>query len=455
MPDISPSVKSVGITGQITGSRADLLVADDVEVPNNSGTQFQRDKLSEAVKEFDAIIKPGGQILYLGTPQNEMSLYNQLQERGYLCRIYPVIYPDTAEKRSYYGDKLAPFIADKYDNNPIEYAGYPTDPKRFDEEEIEKRRLSYGKAGFALQFELNTNLSDSEKYPLKLSDFIVDSLDTEKSSLTWNWSNNSDNRINDIPCIGLKGDYYYEPLSRSKDTVEYTGAIMAVDPSGRGKDETAYCIVKFLNGYLFLLDAGGFKEGYDDLVLKKLAMKAKYYKIQKILVEPNFGNGMFAQLLIPVVQRLYNGCIVEDTKAAKGQKEARIIDTLEPVMMRHKLIVDRRVINEDYKVYEHDPQYSLFYQLTRLSRDRGSLSHDDRIDALEMAVAYWLEYMNLDDKIGIENLQEEQLEKWLDPDYGILYKEEKPIPRDGLNRKRALEGIRNVNAMDTYLFHKL
>ena len=28
-PDISPSVKSVGITGQITGSRADLLIADD------------------------------------------------------------------------------------------------------------------------------------------------------------------------------------------------------------------------------------------------------------------------------------------------------------------------------------------------------------------------------------------------------------------------------------------
>lgn len=29
IPDISPSVKSVGITGQITGSRADILVADD------------------------------------------------------------------------------------------------------------------------------------------------------------------------------------------------------------------------------------------------------------------------------------------------------------------------------------------------------------------------------------------------------------------------------------------
>lgn len=55
-PDISPSVKSVGIYGQITGSRADVLIADDVEIPTNSGTQVQRDKLSEAVREFDSII---------------------------------------------------------------------------------------------------------------------------------------------------------------------------------------------------------------------------------------------------------------------------------------------------------------------------------------------------------------------------------------------------------------
>ena len=45
-----------------------------VEVPKNSGTQMQRDKLAEAVKEYDAILKPGGQIIYLGTPQNEASL---------------------------------------------------------------------------------------------------------------------------------------------------------------------------------------------------------------------------------------------------------------------------------------------------------------------------------------------------------------------------------------------
>ena len=54
----SPSVKSAGITGQLAGSRADLVIADDIEIPNNSMTQTMRDKISEAVKEFDAILKP-------------------------------------------------------------------------------------------------------------------------------------------------------------------------------------------------------------------------------------------------------------------------------------------------------------------------------------------------------------------------------------------------------------
>lgn len=233
-PDISPSVKSVGITGQITGTRADILIADDVEVPNNSGTQTQRDKLGEAVKEFDAIIKPGGTIIYLGTPQNEMSLYNELQQRGYKTRIWPVLYPTTQSERDFYGDRLAPFIAKRYDENPERWEGKPTDPKRFNEEEIAKRKLSYGKAGFALQFMLNTNLSDAEKYPLKVSDLIVSSLDFNESSVTWSWSNERSNRIDDIPCVALKGDYFHEPNGRSSDTLKYTGAVMAIDPSGRG-----------------------------------------------------------------------------------------------------------------------------------------------------------------------------------------------------------------------------
>lgn len=422
VPDISPSIKSVGISGQLTGSRADLLIADDVEVANNSGTQTQRDKLNEAVKEFDAIIKPKGQIVYLGTPQNEMSLYNELQQRGYRCRIWTVLYPESLSEREFYGNRLAKIIADKYDENPDLYAGKPTDPRRFDEEEIYKRRLSYGKAGFALQFMLNTNLSDQEKYPLKVQDLMIANLSLDEANLKWYWSNDRQLRINDLPCVALKGDYFYEPQGRSSEVFEYTGTVMAVDPSGRGKDETSYAIVKYLNGYLFVLEVGGTREGYSDSTMRQLANKAKMYGVNEIVLESNFGDGMFSKLLAPVINAVHPCRITEVKNYA--QKEARIIDTLEPVMMRHKLIVHKQVIIDDYQVYETAPAYSLIYQMTRLSRDRGALAHDDRLDALCMAVAYWLEVMDRDEELGVLEQMEAKLEQWLDPDKGIFYRDE-------------------------------
>lgn len=234
VPDISPSVKSIGITGQITGTRADILIADDVEVPKNSGTQTQRDKLSEAVKEFDAILKPNGQIIYLGTPQTESSLYNVLQQRGYVARVWTVRYPELETIENNYGDSLAPFIYNKVQEHP-ELVGEPTDPLRFNKNEIMKRELSYGKAGFALQFMLNTKLSDEEKYPLKVSDLIVTSLDMKESSIKWSWARGREQLIKDIPCTALTGDFYYNELARSPETAPYQMTVMSIDPSGRGK----------------------------------------------------------------------------------------------------------------------------------------------------------------------------------------------------------------------------
>ena len=445
VPDISPSIKSVGISGQLTGSRADLLIADDVEVANNSGTQTQRDKLNEAVKEFDAIIKPKGQIVYLGTPQNEMSLYNELQQRGYRCRIWTVLYPESLSEREFYGDRLAKIIADKYDNNPELYAGKPTDPRRFDEEEIYKRRLSYGKAGFALQFMLNTNLSDQEKYPLKVQDLMIANLSLDEANLKWYWSNDRQLRINDLPCVALKGDYFYEPQGRSNEVFEYTGTVMAVDPSGRGKDETSYAVVKYLNGYLFVLEVGGTREGYSDSTLRQLANKAKIYGVNEIVVEGNFGDGMFSKLFAPVLNAIHPCRITEVKNYA--QKEARIIDTLEPVMMRHKLIVHKQVILDDYQIYENAPAYSLIYQMTRLSRDRGALAHDDRLDALCMAVAYWLAVMDRDEEIGMQEQIEAKLEQWLDPDKGIFYRDEtnqmRPMGRSEAKRISTYNMLKN------------
>lgn len=407
-PDHSPSVKSVGITGQITGSRADILIADDVEVPNNSSTQMMRDKLSEAVKEFDAILKPGGRILYLGTPQTEMSLYNQLPERGYEVRIWPALYPELSQVIKYQG-KLAPMITKALETD-AQNAGMPTDPRRFDEADLMERKSSYGKAGFALQFQLDTSLSDADRYPLKVSDLIIQHLGPTMGHLKLAWAAAPELCINDIPNVALTGDRFYRPMWHSDDMSEYTGAVMSIDPSGRGKDETGYAVVKALAGNLFLTEAGGITGGYEIETLEALAYAAKRNQVKYIVIEANFGDGMFTQLLKPVLARIYP-CTVEEVKHST-QKEARIIDTLEPVMSTHRLIVDQRVIQKDFDTAK-DIKYSLFYQLTRITRDRGALIHDDRLDALAIAVNYWVESMARDNNKAASDIKSAAIDREL------------------------------------------
>jgi hypothetical protein len=73
-PAQSPSVKSVGITGQITGSRGDLIIFDDVEVPANSATDMQREKLLQLVTEGESVLTPKADSRYLvsGNPSDHL-----------------------------------------------------------------------------------------------------------------------------------------------------------------------------------------------------------------------------------------------------------------------------------------------------------------------------------------------------------------------------------------------
>lgn len=410
-PSHSPSVKSVGITGQLSGSRADIIVADDIEIPNNSATQMMREKLAEAVKEFDAVLKPDGRIIYLGTPQTEMSLYEELPSRGYDARIWPARYPSEAV-RSRYSGRLAPLVGDLLDRDTEGLTGLPTDPKRFTDEDLLERELSYGRSGFSLQFMLDTSLSDGDRYPLKLSDLIVMPLDNDKAAEKIIWGRNPQYEIKELPNLGLAGDKYYGPSDTVGSYLDYTGSVMAVDPSGRGADETAYAVVKMLSGQLFVTDAGGVKGGYSNEALQALAVVAKRNKVNEIIVESNFGDGMFTELFKPVLYKVHDVTIGE-VRHSK-QKEHRIIDTLEPVMNQHRLIIDPKVIERDWQSVqgysqEKAPKYCLFHQMTRITNLRGALAHDDRLDALSMAVSYWTEQMAASADKAMHDRKEELL----------------------------------------------
>lgn len=422
-PDHSPSVKSVGITGQLTGSRADILIADDVEVPGNSATQAARDRLSELVKEFDAILKPGGTVIYLGTPQTEMTLYRQLEGRGYSTTIWPARYPRDEKDWKSYGDRLAPMLQAELESDPEGYYWLPTDEVRFDDEDLKERELSYGKAGFALQFMLNPNLGDAEKYPLKLRDLIVADLDPESSPMVYQWLPNLQNKREDVPNVGLMGDAYHTYQTVGSAFSSYTQKILVIDPSGRGKDETGYAVLYQLNGYIFVMEAGGMRGGYEDSTLEALAKIGRKWKINEYVIEGNFGDGMYLELFKPVAARIHPAAVTE--VKSKGQKELRICDVLEPIMGSHRLIVNSSTIVSDYQTAAdkdgvRNPIYSLFYQMTRISRERGALAHDDRLDALAIGVQFFVESMAKDAVKGQREVTEEWLEEQMeDPRKGF------------------------------------
>lgn len=392
----APSVKSLGVTSQLTGSRADIIVADDIEVVGNSATQGMRDKLGEQVKEFDAIIKPDtdSKILFLGTPQCEDTIYNKLTERGYKKRIWPAKYITEKVNETGYDGCVSELCVDE------SRVGATTEPLRFSDIDLAEREASYGRTGFAMQFMLDTRLSDIERFPLKTSDLIVMSVDPEVAPEKLVWAR--DPKLewdSSVPNVALSGDRFYRPMEVLGDYIPYTGSVMAIDPSGRGKDETGYAIVKMLNGYLYVVDAGGLQGGYSDEVLKALSIKAKQQKVNFIVVESNFGDGMFVELFKPILTKIHP-CTIEEVRH-NIQKEKRIIDTLEPVMNQHRLVVDPKVIQHDYESAQTYPlesqlKYQLIYQMSRLTNQRGAITQDDRLDALSMAVAYWTEQMAQD-----------------------------------------------------------
>lgn len=412
----APSVVSKGITSQITGARADLIIADDVESMNNSQTQTMRDKLSEAIKEFDAVLKPNGAILFLGTPQTEGSIYTKLEDRGFKTRIWPARYPKRSQVARY-GEALDPKIAAVVEEDET-VVGQPTDPRRFDSEDLMEREASYGRTGFAMQFMLDPSLSDLDRYPLKLSNLVVMSLNSREGPQKPIWAASADNVVQDLPNVGMPGDRYYGPVSLGDGGwVPYTGSVMAIDPSGRGADETSYAVVKMLNGFLFVTAAGGLPGGYSEETLTKLATVAKDQEVNLIRIESNFGDGMFTQLLKPVLNKVYR-VTCEEVRHSTS-KEKRICDVLEPVMDTHRLIIDRKVIEHDYDSTRYLPpekalRYQLMYQMSRITRHRKALVHDDRLDVLAMAVSYWTEQMAQDADSQIQARKDEALQKELD-----------------------------------------
>ena len=408
-PHQAPSVKSVGITGQLTGSRADLMILDDIEVPGNSMTEFMREKLLQLCTEAESILtpKPDSRIMFLGTPQTTFTVYRKLAERSYKPFVWPARYP---RKVSQYEGLLAPQLVEDIDKGAKKW---DVTDDRFDNDDLVEREASMGRSNFMLQFMLDTSLSDAEKFPLKCADLIVTSVNPTTAPESVVWCSDPQNVIKDLPTVGLPGDYFYSPMQLQGEWDSYQETICSVDPSGRGTDETAAAFISQRNGFLYLHDMRAYRDGYSDQTLLDILKGCKKYGVSKLLIETNFGDGIVSELFRKHLQQTKQGIDIEEVRA-NVRKEDRIIDSLEPILNQHRLVIDRSVIEKDFKsnpdaAPEERLLYMLFYQMSRMCREKGAIRHDDRLDALSQGIKYFTDAMGIS---ALEAIKDRKRTEW-------------------------------------------
>ena len=272
-----------------------------------------------------------------------------------------------------------------------------------------------GRSNFMLQFMLDTSLSDAEKFPLKCSDLVITSINPQTAPESVVWCSDPSNVIKELPTVGLPGDYFYSPMQLQGTWDPYTETICSIDPSGRGSDETAAAYISQRNGFLYLHEMRAYRDGYSDKTLLDILRGCKKYGVTKLLIETNFGDGIVGELFRKHLQQTKQSIDIEEVRA-NVRKEDRIIDALEPVLNQHRLVVDLDIIRWDYKSNPDAPPeerllYMLFYQMSRMCREKGAIKHDDRLDCLAQGVKYYT------DALAISARQQmilDRREDWMD-----------------------------------------
>jgi hypothetical protein len=396
IPDKQPSVKAVGIFGQLQGNHVSLLIADDVETTSNGSSPANRARIATLTKEFSAIANNGAEILYLGTPQTQDSIYNSLPQRGFTVRIWPGRYP-TVEEEERYGGCLAPYIKQKLDGHPELRTGYgilgnrgaQTDPDRYTEQKQLANELDYQQAGFQLQFMLDTSLSDALKQTLRLGDLILFHGSPESAPETIHWSNNP-RHLAELPQdFPLARAQMYLAADFSDTYVKFTNTRAFLDPAGGGTDESVCIATASIGPYIHVIGMHCYHGGQTEENVTETVKWLALMGVNDVTIEDNMGHGAVTNMYRGEIKR--QGLVIgAEGIYSSGQKEVRILNRLNPIMQRHRVVLHWSVLEEDLRLCRAmangGREYSLFYQMQNLTTQKDSIPHDDRIETLSAAV---------------------------------------------------------------------
>ena len=403
----SPSVYAVGANTQIAGFRASLIIYDDIETAQSVESAIKSEAIDTYAMEAQNLLMSGkDESLTLCTPHSMSSIYvDWVDTKGFKLFVIPALYP---ENNSSYMGGLAPYIQAEITNNPS-CIGTAVD-ERLDMAFLMSKKMRIGKSKFKLQYQLDVSDSDVLRYPLKLSDFIVTNVDDDTAPLKMAYSSMPENILYQKH-NGFAKDKLYKPLFTSPEMAEYDFRLLSVDTAGRGADEIGLSIIYHLNSRLFIKRIMGISGGYEDENMNVIAELCSLHRINTCLVEDNFGDGMFTKMLTPYINKASPLTEIEGV-TVKGQKEVRIIESLEPLLNQHRLVIDHEVFNYDLGASKRD--YSFTHQFSHITRERGSLRHDDRLDSVSNGVSYMVEWMSDDEDWGMQHHEQQEAQNTLD-----------------------------------------
>ena len=328
-----PSMIAFGIESNITGSRADVILCDDVEVPNTCDTAEKRENMRERLAELSFVLAPGGTQLYMGTPHTFDTIY--------------------ATKKSKTQDISDPFLEGYLELHiPIvNRKGESAWPERFPPPQIEALRQSGGPRRFAAQMMLQAQ-------PICEARLAVDNLNWYDAEIDYNEAQGQ-------PVLSIGG---HRMLSCSAwwDPAFGHGGDGSVIAVVFGDSEGAYWLHHL--AYLKIDDRSDIDEATQQARLA--AHLCRRFYLPSLTLEIN-GIGRFLPAIVR--RELQGGASVVEISSHRP-KDIRIIEAFDAVLAARALHVHRSVAKTPFMQEMRDWK-------------PGSAKRDDGLDAVAGALS--------------------------------------------------------------------
>ena len=439
--DRQPSVSVLGVKGQLESNRAHTVIFDDVETKANTITFESRETLWSQISDATNWLYPSKSIesgecrdpmemIHCLTPKHEETIARRLEEIGVAVRAYPLCAPMPDEQTF----PLAPVLQRKVDSGAVK-PGECFFPHRFTDADVALRRMN--RSEWLRECQLVRTLGDADQYPLKLEHFIIHDFDGHLAPMHLMWGKmhgDKSTACEDVRSLGFGDDRFYRAAHVSTEFAPFTGTRMRVDPAGKGSDKTGVACISHLNGFYFIRRFVELAGGATDENMAAIARIAYDTDTTSIKVESNFGGDAYINLLQIHVQRLRCApgersdkpkgfaCHVEGVHST-GQKELRIIDGIEPVLNAHRIVTTSAIASNQ----------SFQRQVTRITRQRGCLEHEDGLDAAAGCLSDWQDTFRADHRDPAKASQDNTIKEWMQWAQGhgkpVNYLKHNRIPR--------------------------